>query len=116
MMIEMMQSKIHRAVVSECNLNYEGSIGVDENLLIASNILPNQKVDVLNINNGERFSTYVIKEPKGSGTICINGAGARKAQKNDLVIIVAYSFFDESESKTHIAKVIKVNNKNKIIK
>ena len=102
MIIEMMQSKIHRATVSGCDLNYEGSIGIDEDLLIASNILPNQKVDVLNINNGERFSTYAIKEPKGSGAICINGAGARKAQKDDLIIIVAYSFFDENDIINHI--------------
>ncbi len=116
MLIEVMQAKIHRAKVTQSNLDYNGSIGIDEDLLEASGILPNQKVDVLNINNGERFTTYAIKEPRGSGVICINGAGARKAQVNDLIIIVAYGAMPYESAKSHTPKVVQVDSKNAIIK
>jgi len=98
---EMMFAKIHRATVTECNLNYEGSITIDYEILKKANILEYQKVDVLNINNGERFETYVIKGTSGSKQFCINGAGARKAQIGDKIIIIAYATLLDEEIKKH---------------
>ena len=100
MNIEILKSKIHRATVTEANLNYVGSITVDEALMEAANLIENEKVQVLNVNNGERLETYVIKGAKGSGVICLNGAAARKAAVGDIVIILSYASMDFEEAKT----------------
>ena len=110
----MLYSKIHRATVSDSNLNYVGSIGIDESLMEASKIRQNQKVEILNINNGERFTTYAIKNERDSGSICINGAGARKVQMEDKIIIVAYASYDEKEVDKQKAIIVHVDDKNKI--
>ncbi len=112
MMITMMRAKIHRATVTNADLNYEGSISIDDTLLKSSGILQNEKVDVLNINNGERFTTYAIPAKQGSGLIQINGAAARKVQIGDQVIVIAYASMTESEAKTFTPKVVLVDSKN----
>lgn len=106
MFIEMLQSKIHRVTVTEANLNYIGSITIDSLLLEASGILPGQKVSVVNNNNGERFETYVIKGEAGSGTICLNGAAARKAVPGDIIIIISYAMMTPEEAKDFKPNVI----------
>lgn len=116
MQLTLMKAKIHRATVTEADLHYEGSISIDENLLIESNILPYEKVDVLNINNGERFTTYAIPASKGSGQIKINGAAARIAHKGDLVIVISYCAMDEKEAKGFKPKVVLVDQNNSVIK
>jgi aspartate 1-decarboxylase len=93
----MMKSKIHRACVTESNLDYEGSVTIDEVLLEEANILPYEQVDIYNVTSGERFHTYAITGPRNSGVICINGAAAHKARKDDIVIIATYARFDEEE-------------------
>ena len=113
MLLTLLKGKIHRATVTQCDLNYEGSISVDAALLERSGILPHEQVDVLNINNGERFTTYAIPAAAGSGTIGINGAAARLAQKGDLVIIVAYARMEEAEAKTFQPRVLLVDSNNK---
>lgn len=115
MLKEYLYGKIHRATVTEANLNYVGSITIDKTLLDATKIRENQKVEILNINNGERFSTYVIEGAKDSGVICLNGAAARKAEIGDKVIIVAYAFLNDEEEKTHKPKIAHVDNQNKLI-
>lgn len=115
MLLEMMKGKIHRAVVTEANLNYVGSITIDKTLMEAAGILPNQKVQVVNNNNGARFETYVIPGEKDSGTICLNGAAARLTQLGDVVIIIAYGWMEEKEAEKHLPKVVFVDEKNKII-
>lgn len=114
MNIEMLHSKIHRATVTDANLNYIGSITIDEELLDATTMRVGQKVEILNINNGERFSTYVILGERGRGDICLNGAAARKVQKDDKIIIVAYASYDEKELETYKPKVVLVDDDNKI--
>lgn len=99
MYIEMMKSKIHRVTVTEANLNYVGSITIDAELLRAAQILPGQRVWIVNNNNGERFDTYVIEGEPGSGVICLNGAAARKAQPGDVVIIMTYAYVTPEEAK-----------------
>lgn len=106
MTIEMLQAKIHRVTVTEANLNYIGSITIDALLLEASGILAGQKVSIVNNNNGERFETYVIEGERGSGTICLNGAAARKAQPGDIIIIIAYTSLTPDEAKTFKPTVI----------
>ena len=113
MQLTLLKGKIHRATVSQCDLNYEGSISVDATLLERSGILAHEQVDVLNINNGERFTTYAIAAPAGSGTIGINGAAARLAQKGDLVIIVAYARMEEAEAKSFVPRVLLVDGHNR---
>jgi aspartate 1-decarboxylase len=113
MLLNLLKGKIHRATVTQCDLNYEGSISVDSALLERSGILPHEQVDVLNINNGERFTTYAIPAAAGSGVIGINGAAARLAQKGDLVIIVAYARMEEAEAKTFQPRVLLVDSNNK---
>ena len=115
MLKEYLYGKIHRATVTEANLDYVGSITIDKALLDASGIRENQKVEVLNINNGERFSTYVIEGKANSGVICLNGAAARKAQIKDKIIIVAYALLNEAEEKTHKPKIAHVDDNNKLI-
>ena len=100
MFVEIVKSKIHRVTVTEANLNYIGSITIDEALMEAANIIPNEKVAIVNNNNGERFETYVIKGERGSGVICLNGAAARKVQPGDIIIIISYATMDFNEAKT----------------
>lgn len=99
MLIEVLKSKIHRVTVTEANLNYIGSIAIDEDLMDASNIIENEKVQVVNINNGERLDTYVIKGERGSGAICLNGAAARKVQVGDILLIMSYATMELAEAK-----------------
>ena len=106
MTLEMMQAKIHRVTVTEADLNYIGSITIDSLLLEAAGILPGQRVSIVNNNNGERFDTYVIEGERGSGTICLNGAAARKAHKGDIIIIISYASMTPEEAKTFKPKVI----------
>lgn len=116
MTLEMLYSKIHRATVTDANLNYEGSITIDETLLKSAKLHIGQKVDIVNINNGERFSTYVILGAKNSGTICLNGAAARKVQVGDKIIIIAYVSIDINEISAHKPLIVLVDNENKMIK
>ena len=106
MLIEMMQSKIHRVTVTEANLNYIGSITIDSALLKASGILPGQRVFIVNNNNGERLDTYVIAGPENSGVICLNGAAARKAQPGDVIIIMTYAQMTPEEARDFKPTVI----------
>lgn len=110
----MLKSKIHRAKVTQTKLQYEGSLTLDAGLMEAADILPNEKVMVYNISNGERFDTYVIKGQKGTGTVCVNGAAARKACRGDLIIIVTYALYQEEELKRHGAKIVFLDEDNRI--
>ncbi|ADR19027.1 aspartate 1-decarboxylase [Calditerrivibrio nitroreducens] len=116
MLRTMFKAKIHRATVTDADLNYEGSITIDEDLLDASGILPYEKVDIYNITNGARFSTYTIVGKRGSGEICLNGAAARLVQKGDLVIIVSYGIYSDEDLKNYKPVVVHVDKNNKIIK
>jgi aspartate 1-decarboxylase len=100
MLIEVCKSKIHKVRVTEANLQYVGSITIDEDLMDAANLIENEKVQVVNINNGERLETYVIKGERGSGTICLNGPAARKVAVDDIVIIISYASMDFEEAKS----------------
>ena len=106
MFVEIFKSKIHRAVVTEANLNYVGSITLDEELMNAANIIENEKVQVVNVNNGERLETYVIKGKKGSGICCLNGPAARKVAVGDIVIVIAYAMMEFEEAKKFKPTVI----------
>ena len=99
MQIEVLKSKIHRAVITEANLNYVGSITIDEDLIEAANIIENEKVQVVNVNNGERLETYVIRGKRGSGICCLNGPAARKGMVGDIVVIISYASMDFNEAK-----------------
>lgn len=101
MFIEVCKSKIHKVTVTQANLQYVGSITIDEDLMEAANIIENEKVQVVNINNGERLETYVIKGERGSGDVCLNGPAARKVQVGDVVIIISYASMDFEEAKQH---------------
>lgn len=114
MMIEMLKSKIHRATVTQAELHYEGSIGIDDDLIRASGLREYEKVDVLNIANGARFSTYVIKQPAGNGDIVINGAAAHLAKPGDLVIILSYAAMAAEAAATHKPTIIKVDATNRV--
>ena len=114
MMIELLKSKIHRATVTDANIDYVGSITISEDLCKAAQIVEYQKVSVVNINNGERFETYVLYTEK-PGSICLNGAAARKASIGDLIIIMTYEFLDKNEITGHSPKVILLNEMNQII-
>ena len=106
MLIEVLKSKIHRATVTEANLNYIGSITIDEDLMDAANIIANERVYIVDINNGERLDTYVIPGKRGSGVVCLNGAAARKVQPGDVVIIMAYATMEFEEAKTFKPTVV----------
>ena len=112
MFINVFKSKIHRARVTEANLNYMGSITIDSALLEASDILPNEKVQIVNNNNGARFETYVIPGPGGSGVICLNGAAARLVQPGDTVIIISYCLLSREEAADFKPKVVMVDENN----
>ncbi|ADC51171.1 MULTISPECIES: aspartate 1-decarboxylase [Alkalihalophilus] len=111
----MMKAKIHRARVTESNLNYVGSITIDEDIMDAVDILENEKVQIVNNNNGARFETYVIKGPRGSKVICLNGAAARLVQKDDVVIILSYVMVEESKAATHTPRVAIMDETNQIV-
>lgn len=115
MIIEVLKSKIHRARVTQAELNYVGSITIDEALIEAANIIPNEKVQIVNNNNGARFETYVIKGERGSGTVCLNGATARLAQVGDVVIIMSYAQMEMEEAKKYEPILIFPDNDNKLI-
>jgi aspartate 1-decarboxylase len=115
MQLTMMKAKLHRAVVTQADLHYEGSISIDADLLDAAGILPNEQVDVLNINNGERFTTYAITAPRGSKTFGINGAAARLAQPGDRIIVVAYCRMDAEEAKNHEPAVVLLDERNDVV-
>ena len=106
MLVEVLKSKIHRVKVTEANLDYIGSITIDEDLMDAANMIQNEKVFVVNNNNGARFETYIIKGERGSGVICLNGAAARMAQKGDIVIIMTFATMDFEEAKTFKPNVV----------
>jgi aspartate 1-decarboxylase len=110
----MLRAKIHRATVTECDLNYEGSCGIDENLLEAANIREFEKIEIYNVNNGERFSTYAIKAEAGSGAIALNGAAARLAHMGDLLIICTYAPMTEEECASYRPRVVMVDEKNRM--
>ena len=111
----MLKSKIHRARVTDANIDYEGSITIDRKLMEAADIIPYEHVHVLNINNGARFSTYAIEGEEGSGEICLNGAAARLAVRGDLVIILTYHEVPEEETKNYRPKIVHVDEKNAIV-
>lgn len=110
----MLKSKLHRAVVTDANLNYEGSISIDSLLMKEADIISYEKVDIYNISNGERFSTYVIPAESGSGTICLNGAAARKVAPGDLIIIASYVLVDEEMTQSWSPKCVLLDEKNRI--
>jgi aspartate 1-decarboxylase len=114
MIIEVLKSKIHRATITQANLNYIGSISIDEDLMDAANLIEFEKVQVVNINNGERLETYVIRGERGTGVISLNGAAARKAQIGDLVIIVSFAQMEFEEAKKHKPAIVFPTQQNKL--
>lgn len=117
MFIEILKSKIHKVSITDANLNYVGSITIDEDLMDAANIIEGEKVQIVNINNGERLITYVITGERGSGEICLNGPAARKAQVGDIVIIISYASMTQDEAKAFEPTIIFPDtNTNKIVK
>ena len=115
MLLEFLYSKIHRATVTDANLNYVGSITVDENILDKANLSEGQKVDILNINNGERFQTYILAGKRGNKDFCLNGAAARKAQVGDKIIICSYAQMTPEEAKTFKPTIVQIDDKNNIV-
>ena len=115
MMIEVLKSKLHCVQVTEANLNYIGSITIDEDLMDAANLIAGEKVQVVNNNNGERFDTYIIRGERGSGCICLNGAAARKVQVGDTVIIISYALMDFEEAKTYRPTIVFPEN-NRVVR
>ena len=115
MLIEVLKSKIHRVKVTQAELHYVGSITIDEDLIDAANLVENEKVQIVNINNGERFETYVIKGERGSGVVCLNGPAARKVQVGDIVIIISYCQIDFLEAKTHQPTLIFPDQNNRLV-
>ncbi len=114
MQIEVLKSKIHRVRVTQADLNYIGSVTIDQNLMDAANLIEHEKVQIVNLNNGERLETYVIKGRRGSGTICLNGPAARKVEVDDVVIIISYALMDFEEAKKFKPFVIFPTEKNKL--
>ena len=115
MLREFLHSKIHRATITDSNLNYVGSITIDEDFLEKANIKEWEKVEILDINNGERFQTYALVGPRGSKCFCVNGAAARKVQTGDKIIIVTYAQMNEDEIETHKPTIVQVGEDNEII-
>jgi aspartate 1-decarboxylase len=116
MIIEILKSKLHRVKVTQAELNYVGSITIDEDLIEAANIIPNEKVQIVNNNNGARFETYVIKGERGSGTVCLNGATARLAQVGDIIIVMSYAYMEAEEARKYEPILIFPDANNKLIK
>ncbi len=114
MHIQVLKSKIHRVKITEAELHYVGSITIDEDLMDAADLVENEKVQIVNINNGERLETYVITGERGTGQICLNGPAARKAQVGDIIIIISYCSIDKAEAKTHKPVVIFPDEKNRL--
>ncbi|WP_341836325.1 aspartate 1-decarboxylase [Chitinophaga pollutisoli] len=114
MLIEVLKSKIHRAVITEANLNYVGSITIDEDLMDAANLIANEKVQVVNVNNGERLETYIIKGKRGSGVICMNGPAARLVAVGDIVIIISYATMEFEAAKTFVPIAVFPKEGNKL--
>lgn len=114
MNIEVLKSKIHRARVTQAELHYVGSITIDEDLLEAANLLEGEKVQIVNVNNGERIETYTIKGERGSGMVCLNGPAARRVQVGDIIIIISYASMDLEEAKTFKPAIIFPDNDNKL--
>ncbi len=114
MQIQVLKSKIHRVKVTEANLNYIGSLSIDLDLMEAANIIEHEKVQIVNMNNGERFETYVITGKRGSGTICLNGPAARKVQVDDIVIVISYATMDFEEAKKFKPTIVFPNGHNKV--
>ncbi len=112
----LMKSKIHRATITSADLHYEGSLTVDEDLLDAADLLEHEEVQVVNVNNGARFSTYVIPGPRGSGVIQLNGAAARLGMAGDLVIVISYGVFEAAEAARHTPTVVFVDERNRIVR
>ena len=115
MQIEVLKSKIHRAKVTQAELHYVGSITIDEDLLDAANMVPHEKVTIVNVNNGERFETYIIKGERGSGMICLNGPAARKVQVGDVIIIISYALIPFQDARAHEPTVIFPDQHNKLV-
>ncbi|MBK1440151.1 aspartate 1-decarboxylase [Parapedobacter sp. ISTM3] len=115
MVIEVLKSKIHRVRVTQAELNYVGSITIDEDLMDAANIIANEKVQIVNNNNGARFETYVIKGERGSGTICLNGAAARLVQVGDIIIIISYALMDFEEAKKYEPTLVFPDENNRLL-
>lgn len=115
MLLHVMKSKLHRVKITQAELNYVGSVTIDEDLMEAANLLENEKVQIVNNNNGERFETYVIPGERRSGTVCLNGAAARRAEVGDIVIIIAYGIMTEEEAKTHKPKLIFPDSNNRLV-
>lgn len=115
MLIQVLKSKIHRVKVTQAELHYVGSITIDEDLMDAANIIENEKVQIVNVNNGERFETYVIKGARKTGTICLNGPAARKAQVGDVIIIISYATMEFEEAKKWKPFLIFPDNNNQLI-
>ncbi|WP_207433770.1 aspartate 1-decarboxylase [Sabulibacter ruber] len=115
MQIEVLKSKIHRAKVTQAELHYVGSITIDEDLLDAANMVPHEKVTIVNVNNGERFETYIIKGERGSGMICLNGPAARKVQVGDIIIIISYALINFEEARSHEPTVIFPDQHNRLV-
>jgi len=111
----MMKSKLHRATVTEANLNYVGSITIDEDLMELADLLPNEKVQIVNLNNGSRMETYTITGPRGSGCVCLNGAAARLVQPGDVVIIISYALMSEETAADYAPKVVILEEGNKVV-
>lgn len=114
MQIEVFKSKIHRVKVTQAELHYVGSITLDEDLMEAANIIENEKVQIVNINNGERFETYVIKGERDTGMVCLNGPAARKVQVGDIIIIVTYGIMDLEEAKSHTPTIVFPDERNRV--
>lgn len=115
MLIQILKSKIHRVKVTQAELHYVGSITVDEDLMDAAHLIENEKVQIVNINNGERLETYVIKGERGSGTVCLNGPAARKVAVGDIVIVISYASMDLEEAKKHRPTLIFPDDQNRLI-
>lgn len=114
MQIQILKSKIHRVKVTQAELNYAGSITIDEDLMDAANMIENEKVHIVNVNNGERFETYIIKGARNSGTICLNGPAARKVQVGDIIIIISYALMDFEEAKKWKPQLLFPDTNNKL--
>ena len=114
MQIEILKSKIHRAVITEANLNYVGSLTLDEDLMDAGNFIENEKIQVVNVNNGERIETYLIKGKRGSGIVCLNGPAARKGAVGDVIIIISYALMDFEEAKQFKPSIVFPKTGNKL--
>lgn len=112
----LMKSKIHRATITSADLHYEGSLTMDQDLLDAADLREHEEVQVVNVNNGARFSTYVIPGPRGSGVLQLNGAAARLGMAGDLVIVISYGVFDEAEAERHAPTVVFVDERNRIVR